>query len=194
MDQILQFLEGYGIWGLFLLSFLESFISPILPDVMLIPMVLAEPSQALYYSTVATAASVGGGFIGYGIGSRFGTLALHKFVPPRHSKKIENWFTKYGGWAIFLASLAPIPYKFVSISAGTFRTNLLVFFLASILGRGKRFLLIGIIVHYLGPEALQLFQQIPTHWILAGIALCAAVVALYYYYKKQKNIPEKQPD
>lgn len=193
MDQFLQFLESYGVWGLFLISFLESFISPILPDVMLIPMVLAEPEKALYYSSIATAASVGGGFIGYGIGNRFGTLALHKFVPPRHSEKIETWFTKYGGWAIFFASLAPIPYKFVSISAGTFRTNLLVFFFASILGRGKRFLLVGIIVHYLGPEALNIFQQVPTHWLLAAIVLCAAGAGLYYY-KKRKNIPEKQPD
>lgn len=139
MEQIIGFFETYGVWGLFLLSFLESFISPILPDLMLIPMVLAAPDNALYYSGVVTGASVIGGFIGYGIGSRFGPLALEKLVPARHTDKIKGWFERYGGWAIFLAAMAPIPYKFVSISAGTFKTNLLVFTIASILGRGKDF-------------------------------------------------------
>lgn len=193
MDQIVQLLQSYGVWGLFLISFVESFISPILPDVLLIPMVLAVPDQALYYSIVATSASVLGGFIGYGIGSRFGTLALHKFVPPRHSQKIEDWFTRYGGWAIFLASLAPIPYKFVSISAGTFRTNLLVFVVASLLGRGKRFLLIGLIVHYFGPEALQVFHQLPANWVYAGLALLLLAAAGFYYYRRKRPV-QNQPE
>lgn len=191
MEQILHFFEHYGLWGLFFLSFIESFISPILPDLMLIPMVLSSPEKAISYSAIATIASVLGGFVGYGIGMKFGHCALVKFIPKRYVDKIEHWINKYGGWAIFVAALAPIPYKFVCIAAGTFRINLFVFFLASLLGRGKRFLLIGILVFYYGPEALDILDRIPDKWILIGlISLATAASVLYYreYRRQSQNI------
>jgi membrane protein YqaA with SNARE-associated domain len=187
MEQILHFFENYGLWGLFFLSFLESFISPILPDIMLIPMVLSMPEEAIYYSAIATLASVLGGFIGYGIGSEFGQLALKKYVPPRHTETIERWIKTYGGWAILLGALAPIPYKFVCIAAGTFRTNILVFLIASILGRGKRFLLLGILIFYYGPKALDILDRIPDRWILIVLgSIVTSAAALYYLrYRRQ---------
>lgn len=187
MEQIIGFFENYGIWGLFFISFIESFISPILPDVMLIPMMLAAPDKAVYYSAVVTAASVVGGFIGYGIGARFGQLALNRFVPAQYTEKIKYWFDRYGGWAIFLAAMAPIPYKFVCISAGTFRTNMLVFTIASVLGRGKRFLLLGILFHYYGPEALRMLNLIPEQWILLGLLAAAVALAALYYVKYSRR-------
>jgi membrane protein YqaA with SNARE-associated domain len=181
MEQILHFFEAFGIWGLFLLSFIESFLSPILPDVMLIPMILAVPQKAIYYSGIATIASVSGGLIGYGIGHRFGQLALNKYVPACHIVKIEHLVNTYGGWAIFLAALAPIPYKFVCITAGTFRTNFFVFLIASMLGRGKRFLLLGVLVFYYGPEALDMLDRIPNQWIWLGLGtLVIGIVTLWY--------------
>lgn len=187
MDQLLHLFEHYGLWGLFFLSFIEAFISPLLPDVMLIPMVLATPEEAIYYSSIATVASVLGGFIGYGIGIKFGQPALKKFVPLRYTAKIEHWFSTYGGWAIFFAALAPIPYKFVCIAAGTFRTNIFVFLIASIFGRGKRFLLIGILVFYYGPGALEILDRIPDKWILTGLGLLTAGATMLYYLKYRRR-------
>lgn len=186
MEQLLHFFENYGLGGLFLLAFMESFISPILPDLMLIPMVLAAPDEAIYYSLIATLASVLGGFVGYGIGNKLGQPAINKFVPLRYAEKIRQWFSTYGGWAIFFAALAPIPFKFVTIAAGAFRTNLLVFFLASVFGRGKRFLLIGILVHYFGPESLDVLNLIPDYWIMAGLVFLI-IAGLFIYYRKHRR-------
>ena len=187
MEQLLHFFEYYGLWGLFLLAFMESFISPILPDLMLIPMVLSAPEEAIYYSTITTLASVLGGLVGYGIGNRFGQPAINKFVPFRYTEKIKQWFNAYGGWAIFFTALAPIPFKFVSIAAGAFRTNMLVFIIASVLGRGKRFLLIGILVHYFGPESLDVLNLIPDNWILAGLVLLTIAVMFVYYRRHRRQ-------
>ena len=49
-------------------SFAESSFFPIPPDVMLVPMVLADRKNAWWYAFIATVASVIGGIAGYGIG------------------------------------------------------------------------------------------------------------------------------
>ena len=49
-------------------SFIESSIFPIPPDVLLIPMCLADRRRSLWIATVCTTASVAGGFLGYAIG------------------------------------------------------------------------------------------------------------------------------
>ena len=53
---------------LFFLSFAESSFFPIPPDVMLIPMCLADKKKAWYYALITTLASVLGGVFGYFIG------------------------------------------------------------------------------------------------------------------------------
>jgi len=173
MEQAIDFFMNYGVVGLFIVSFIESFISPILPDLLLIPMGLALPEKAIYYSVIATTASVLGGFVGYFIGDRLGMPVLQKYAQAKHVETIHNWLEKYGGWAIFFAALAPIPYKFVSISAGVFRVNMVVFILASIFGRGKRFLLEGILIFYYGPKAVDLIKNYSDNFIIGFLIIVA---------------------
>lgn len=171
-EQLALFFQNYGYLGLFIVSFTESFISPILPDLLLIPMALAAPEKAIYYGLVATAASVIGGILGYYIGHRFGLPVVKRFVPEKHTETIRNWVNTYGGWAIVAAALAPIPYKFVSICAGMFRVNTTIFILASIVGRGKRFLIEGILIYYYGPLAVELMTKYSDEAIIVtGVVL-----------------------
>lgn len=183
MDQIVAWLEQYGLIGLFIISFAESFISPVLPDVLLIPMCLANPSQAIYYSIVTTVASVLGGYVGYGIGRRFGIPLMQKVVPPQHVDTIHSWLEKYGGWAIWLAAMAPIPYKFVSITGGVFKVNLAVFTVASIPGRAKRFLVSGVMIYYYGDKAVELISRYTRDFAYIFILLAALGIA-YYTWRK----------
>ena len=48
-------------WALAVVSFIESSVFPIPPDVMLIPMVLAQRHKALLIATICSVASVMGG-------------------------------------------------------------------------------------------------------------------------------------
>ena len=54
--------------ALFWVSFAESSFFPIPPDVMLIPMILANKAKACSHAALATVASVIGGAAGYAIG------------------------------------------------------------------------------------------------------------------------------
>lgn len=49
-------------------AFIESIIFPIPPDMMLIPMCLAQPRRAFWFATITTLASVAGGAVGYALG------------------------------------------------------------------------------------------------------------------------------
>lgn len=148
-------------------------------------MALADPSQAIYYSIVATAASVLGGYVGYGIGFRLGIPIMKKVVPPQHVDTIHGWLEKYGGWAIWLAAMAPIPYKFTSITAGVFKVNLFVFTIASILGRAKRFLLEGILIYYYGDQAVELIARY-TKDFLHGFLFLVAAGLIYFTWRRYK--------
>ena len=185
MEQILVFFQHFGVSGLFFISFIESFISPILPDLLLIPMALSTPEKAIYYSLVATVASVLGGIVGYFIGHRLGLPVLQKYAPAKHVDSIHMWLEKYGGWAIFFAAMAPIPYKFISISAGVFRVNMFVFLLASVFGRKKRFLLEGVLIFYYGPKAVELITNYSNNFIIGFIVIVViGVVAIIVKRKK----------
>ena len=56
-------------WALAVVSFVESSVFPIPPDVLLIPMVMAERRRAWAFAAICTIASVAGGFAGYAIGT-----------------------------------------------------------------------------------------------------------------------------
>ena len=58
-------------WFLSLISFMESSFFPIPPDIILIPMVLANRIKAWFYAFMCTTSSVLGGILGYIIGAFF---------------------------------------------------------------------------------------------------------------------------
>ena len=180
------FFQTYGLWGLLAVAFLESFISPILPDLLLIPMALANPEQAIWYAVWTTLTSVLGGFIGYYGGHRFGEPALRRIVPERHLETSRCWMEKYGALAVFLAAMSPIPYKFVSIIAGAFRVNLCLFFVFSFLGRSKRFLVEGLLIYYYGSQALAMFEKYKTEAIIGFVLVSVLMVLGVYLFRRHK--------
>ena len=58
-------------WFLSFISFIESSIIPIPPDIILIPMIIANRLKAWWYAFICTISSVIGGIAGYCIGAFF---------------------------------------------------------------------------------------------------------------------------
>ena len=132
----------YYLYGL---SFLESSLFPIPPDVMLAPMTLANPKQGWRYATGTTVASVLGGLFGYVMGWFFMDLIfpyLQTLGYETAYQHIVTWFKTWGFWVIFVAGFAPIPYKLFTFAAGAMGMNLIPFVIGSTIGRGGRFFLV----------------------------------------------------
>ena len=141
---------------LFILSFSESSFFPIPPDVMLLPMCMANHSRAWYFASITTVGSVLGGIFGYFIGSY-----SFDFIEPflNNWGYIDSyliavqWFEDWGFWAVFIAGFSPIPYKVFTIAAGATYMPLIPFVIASVIGRGARFYLIALLVKVFGNQA-----------------------------------------
>ena len=58
----------HAMWAMAAISFAESSFLPLPPDILLVPMILAQPRRAWLIAAVCTVASVLGGFVGYAIG------------------------------------------------------------------------------------------------------------------------------
>lgn len=146
----------YAAYYLAGVSFIESSIFPIPPDVMLIPMVLSKPVKAWSYAGITTIASVIGGLFGYLLGyfafDLIGEPLIHTYGYEEIYQKAVNWFDNYGFFAIVIAGFTPIPYKLFTIAAGATQFDLIIFTLGSIIGRGLRFYLVAASVRTFGKK------------------------------------------
>ena len=144
-----------AIWWLALVSFIESSIFPIPPDVILIPMVLANRDRWLRLALVCTAASVAGGMTGYAIGlflfESIGQALLNFYGYAEKFAAFGEMYNEWGAWIVFGAGLTPFPYKVITIASGATHLDLMVFFIASVLARGLRFLIVAALLWKFGP-------------------------------------------
>lgn len=184
MEAILEFFSNYGSLGLAILSFIESSFFPIPPDVLLIPMALANPDQALWYATIVSVASVIGGIFGYFIGVFAGRPLLARLVSAERMLKIQGLFQRYGGWAVAIAGFTPIPYKIFTIAAGVFRINKVTFILASALSRGARFFLEALLIIAIGEKAIALLEN---YFGLITVSICVVIVVVVWLFKKTRK-------
>jgi membrane protein YqaA with SNARE-associated domain len=140
--------------ALFWVAFIESSVFPIPPDVMLIPMVLANRLKAWWYAAVATVGSVLGGVAGYAIGYFLFELIGHKVLAfygyADRFGELASWFNEWGVWILIIKGMTPFPYKVLTILAGTTHMNIVEFIVASIIARAMRFYLVAGLLYWFG--------------------------------------------
>ncbi|WP_173933524.1 YqaA family protein [Chelativorans sp. Marseille-P2723] len=140
--------------GLAGVSFVESSFFPIPPDVLLIPMVLAERAKWFRYAFVCTMASVAGALLGYFIGAflyeTVGVAILRLYGKEEAFREVAEWYNRWGAWGVFFGAVTPFPYKVLTIFSGATGLNLAVFISVSIVGRGMRFFLVAWLLHRFG--------------------------------------------
>jgi membrane protein YqaA with SNARE-associated domain len=140
-------------WFLGGLSFAESSFFPIPPDVMLMPMVMAQPKKAWRLATLTTLTSVAGGLLGFMIGVWFIDAIipfLKDFGYWDAYLRAQAWFAEWGFWAVLAAGFSPIPYKVFTIAAGAMSMAVAPFALASLVGRASRFFLVAALLYWGG--------------------------------------------
>ena len=141
-------------WALGAVSFVESSVFPIPPDVMLIPMVLAQRHKALLIAVICTVASVLGGLLGYAIGlylfDTIGQPILNFYGYGEKFSSFQERYNEWGVWIVLIAGLTPFPYKVITIASGVTGLSLPVFLIASIVARGLRFSIVTALLWYFG--------------------------------------------
>ena len=174
-------------WALAGVSFVERSVFPIPPDVVLMPMVLADRSKAWRYALIATIASVIGGFLGYAIGyflfETVGRPILDFYHVMDKYDSLKHSFDEWGAWIIIAKGWTPIPYKFLTITSGALQFDLLSFTIASVVSRGMRFFLVAGLFWAFGPPIRAFVEK----WLtlvttLFVVILVGGFVAIKYMF------------
>ena len=143
-----------ALWVLAVVSFAESSVFPIPPDILMIPMILARPSRAWVIAGVALVASVLGGMLGYAIGAlaweSVGQPILAALGKAESMEAFNTRFNDFGFWAVLTAGITPFPYKVITIMSGWTGMPLLTFIMTSILARGLRFFIVATLLRLYG--------------------------------------------
>ncbi len=136
-----------AVWLLVVISFIESSFFPIPPDIILIPLILANREKAFMLAMYCTVSSVLGGYFGYFIGYvLYDSVAVPILDFYNYQKQFEELaaaYHKYGAWIVFGAGFTPFPYKIVTIASGVVHLDLSVFGIVSVLARGGRFFFVA---------------------------------------------------
>ena len=158
-------------------SFAESSVFPIPPDIMLIPMILAQRARAWAIASVCTLASVLGGLAGYAIGYVFWEAVGQPLVAfYGYEAKMGDFAARYdewGAWIVFLAGITPFPYKVITIASGFAGLDVVVFVVASVLSRGLRFFAEAALLWRFGAPARRFVER---HMGLLGILFALSLI------------------
>ena len=173
--------SDWALGVLLLVSFSESIVFPIPPDPLLIAVGVADPSSAVWVAALVTAASIVGAYVGHFLGRRVGRPLLYRLVPENKVRPAEVLFEQYGAWAIIAASITPIPYKVFTILAGVLDLPVRSLLLASLVGRGARFITIGVLILIFGESIQDFIQGGSFEWLVLAVFIAAAVLAVAYF-------------
>ena len=173
--------------ALALVAFIESSLFPVPPDILIIPMVLAARSRAWRVATVATAASVVGGMLGYAIGAGLyetvGRPVLDFYGYGAKFESFRDAYNEWGAWIVAGAGFTPFPYKVITIASGVTGLNLAVFMLASLISRGARFFLLAALLWYFGPPVRRFIEaNLPLLATLFFVLLFGGFLAARYLF------------
>lgn len=167
-------------------SFIEAIFFPIPPDVMLIPMAMSKPQQAVRYAAYTAIASVLGGIVGYFVGYiafDWVKSTASAWGYAHYFDQAQIWFEQYGVWVVFLAGFSPIPYKVFTLYAGIMQLAFFPFVIAAAVSRLARFLLVAKIAAWGGEKYAPAIRRSIE---IIGWATVALAVAAYFLYQLLK--------
>ena len=170
-------------------SFIESFVFPIPPDVLIIPMTIAKKQEWLKIALIATIGSVLGACLGYFIGYVFFNeigIKIFELYGVDNTSFLKDKVSSEGGviaWITLLAiaGFTPVPFKLLTITSGFVNFNIIYFILISIITRGSRFFIIAFLIGNFGPTMKKIIEK---RLLSVSILISLSVIIIAYLVYK----------
>ncbi len=197
---IMNVMEQFGYFGVFLLILLENVFPPIPSEVILTFggfMVDQSPKLSFAVMLIAsTLGAVGGAVILYYLGHILGLRRIEKIIDKygfilrldiEDIHKANKWFNKYGYTAVFLCRFVPLIRSLISIPAGLSQMSIVPFILYTTVGT----IIWNAVLIYLGMALGQNWEKVLQYfdmysnvlYIVMAILIIAVVI---YLYKRKK--------
>ena len=168
------------------ISFIESFIFPIPPDVLIIPMTIAKRQEWIKIASIATIGSVAGACLGYFIGYVFFNevgLKIFELYGVDNTSFLKDKVSSEGGivaWITLLAiaGFTPVPFKLLTITSGFVHFNIIYFIAIAAATRGLRFFLIAFLIGNFGPAMKKIIEK---KLLTVSIIFSIVIIVLAYF-------------
>ena len=172
-----------------IISFIESFIFPIPPDVLIIPMTIAKKNDWVKIAFVATTGSVLGALLGYLIGFVFFNeigIKIFELYGVDNTSFLKEKFSSEGGviaWMTLLAiaGFTPVPFKLLTITSGFVGFNIFYFLIVSAITRGSRFFLISFLIGKFGSTMKEIIEK---KLIKVSIVISIIIIVIAFFVYK----------
>ncbi len=165
----------------YVVSFFDSFISPVPPDPFLALITILKPQKWLKFVFYTTLLGLIGGTVGYLGGfylfQTYGERLVNFYDIHEELQTLKVTFDNHAFTAIFLAAFTPIPYQIFTVAGGIFKINYFVFIFASMMGRGLRFFIVAFIMKFIGENFGKLIlKYLNLILLIVGIVILAYLI------------------
>lgn len=154
---LLLALKPLGVWGLLLLSMVDSAAIPMpFLDPLIVSYGVGNHAMCFFYCLAGAIGSAIGSLLPYFLGRAGGELLLLKRIDRGRYERLRDRFEKQEFLAIMLPAMCPppMPVKIFELAAGVFEMRVLSYFLAVAAGKFLRFLIESVLVIVYGPTIL----------------------------------------
>jgi len=158
------------------IAFAEGLFFPIPPDVLLMPVALANRGRAMRYAGLTTVCSILGGSAGYAVGYFLHPLGHWLLSLTGHGDAMSSFQHWYAHWGALLIAL-PIPYKITAIASGVAELNFPLFVGVSLLVRGLRFSMEAALLKAYGAP-IQQFVERRMGLVASGVAVAIVLIVI----------------
>ncbi len=143
---MLELLESWGYWGMFIASFIAGSVFPFSSEAVLTALQLAG-LEPLHLFLAATVGNVGGSMFNYGVGTLGKMEWIEKYlhVEPAKVRRTARWMERYGAWIGVLCFL-PILGSVIAVTLGFTRANPWLSLFTITLGKAARYALLIFVV------------------------------------------------
>ena len=201
---LLHFLFSFGLFGVFLVSIVDSSFVPLpipgLTDIMIV-ILSARHHNWFLLVLVATAGSALGGYFSHLVGQRGGMAFLEKRIPPRIFKRVCQWMETHAILSVALPAILPppMPLSPFVLAAGALRMSRKKFLTTFTISRGLRHSIAAWLgIHY-GRHIVRLWDALSDKYAtpvliiiwVGGIAASCAF-AFWKLYKTSRDVSAPQ--
>ena len=178
--------------GLFLVAFLDSSFLPLpgITDVLLVITVTRNPSAMLFYVAMTVAGSVAGCLALHYLGRKGGeALVRRKFTGEKIERAMAT-LQRNGVVAVLVPCLLPppSPFKIFILLAGVVGISATRLAIAIAIGRGVRYLALGLLAVTYGERAMAYMSENGTKVSLAAVGILAVGFAAYLVWRKVRAV------
>jgi membrane protein YqaA with SNARE-associated domain len=177
--------------GLFLVAFLDSSFLPLpgITDVLFVVTVVRTPALMLAYVAITVVGSVAGCLVLHYLGKKGGEALVKKRFTGEKIERAMAALQRNGVMAVLVPSLLPppAPFKLFVLLAGVVGISAPKFAAAIAIGRGIRYLALGILAVRYGDRAMAYMRENGTVVSLVAVGVVAAGFGAYLYLNKARS-------